>query len=89
MRPTEGQLSDTTLFYRNAIEIYARFDEWKGIDRFYFIPLTLQIRKHVLLGHQRGPERSLFSCGEGKDASLEPIRGKGGGLQVSGRCYEA
>ena len=41
--PSREQLRDTQLFYRNAPEIYARFDEWKDKDRFYFIPLYLQM----------------------------------------------
>lgn len=41
--PSQEQLRDTQLFYRNAPEIYARFDEWKDSDRFYFIPLYLQM----------------------------------------------
>ena len=32
---------NTTLFVRHANEIYARFNDWKSIDRFYFIPLEL------------------------------------------------
>jgi len=33
----------TKLFYRNANEVYARFDDWKDNDRFYFIPLYLEM----------------------------------------------
>ena len=29
--------------YQNAVEIYARFEDWKDNDRFYFIPLYLQM----------------------------------------------
>ena len=42
-RPSPNQVSDTKLFYQNAPEIYARFDEWKDNDRFYFIPLYLDM----------------------------------------------
>lgn len=41
--PSQEQLLDTQLFYQNAPEIYARFDEWKDIDRVSFIPLHLQM----------------------------------------------
>ncbi len=34
---------DTLRFFRNAAEIYRRFDDWKDIDRFYFIPLELHM----------------------------------------------
>lgn len=34
---------DTIYFFRNANEIYRRFDDWKNIDRFYFIPLKLNM----------------------------------------------
>ena len=40
-RPSQEQLLDTKLFYQNAPEIYARFDEWKFIDKFYFIFWTM------------------------------------------------
>ena len=43
VRPTAEQLLDTKLFYQNAVEIYARFDEWKDNNRFYFIPLYMQM----------------------------------------------
>lgn len=42
-RPTEGQRLDTKLLYRNSNEVYARFDDWKDIDKFYFIPLYLEM----------------------------------------------
>ena len=42
-RPDAGLLSDTKLFYRNAAEICARFDEWKGVDSLYFIPLYMEM----------------------------------------------
>lgn len=34
---------DTILFFRNYREIFRRFDDWKDIDRFYFIPLYLEM----------------------------------------------
>ena len=37
--PTDGQLLDTKLFYRYAVQVYSRFPEWEDNDRFYFIPL--------------------------------------------------
>lgn len=43
LRPSEEQLLDTKLFYRNAVEIYARFDEWRNIDKYYFIPLFMEM----------------------------------------------
>ena len=43
VRPSEEQLRLTKLFYRNAGEIHARFDEWKDIDKFYFIPLHMEM----------------------------------------------
>lgn len=43
VRPTAEQLLDTKLFYQNAVEIYARFEDWKDNDRFYFIPLYMQM----------------------------------------------
>ena len=43
LRPTEGQRLLTKLFYKNANEIYARFDDWKDNDRFYFIPLYMEM----------------------------------------------
>ena len=42
-RPTAEQLLDTKLFYQHSAEIYARYDEWKDNDRFYFIPLYMQM----------------------------------------------
>ena len=33
----------TKPFYRNANVIYQHFDDWKDIDRFYFIPLYLEM----------------------------------------------
>ena len=43
VRPAPEQLLDTKLFYQNAVEIYARFEDWKDNDRFYFIPLYMQM----------------------------------------------
>lgn len=43
VRPTEEQRLQTKLFYENAGEIYAHFDKWKDDDRFYFIPLYLEM----------------------------------------------
>ena len=34
---------DTICFFRNAGEIYRRFDDWKTLDRYYFIPLKLSM----------------------------------------------
>ena len=42
-RPTAGQLLDTKLFYQNSVDIYAHYDQWKDDDRFYFIPLYMQM----------------------------------------------
>ena len=41
--PTEDQRLDTNLFYHNSIEIFDHFDDWKDIDKFYFIPLHLEM----------------------------------------------
>ena len=57
-RPSAGQLSDTKLFYRNCGEIYARFDDWKDIDRFYFIPLWLEM---------------YYSCGWAMEMAPDPV----------------
>ena len=38
---------DSIRFFRNANEIYRRFDEWKGLDKFYFIPLKLEMAYHI------------------------------------------
>ena len=43
LRPTEEQRLLTHPFYSHANELYARFDEWKDIDQFYFIPLYLEM----------------------------------------------
>ena len=34
---------DTKLFYQNTVEIYARFNDWKDNDRFYFTPLYMEM----------------------------------------------
>ena len=34
---------DTILYFWNYREIFRRFDDWKAIDRFYFIPLKLNM----------------------------------------------
>ncbi len=41
LRPTEEQRLLTKPFYQNANTIFQHFDDWKDIDRFYFIPLYL------------------------------------------------
>ena len=43
LRPTEEQRLLTQPFYQNANIIYQHFDEWKDINRFYFIPLYLEM----------------------------------------------
>ena len=43
LRPSEDQRLLTKPFYRNSNVIYAHFDDWKDIDRFYFIPLYLEM----------------------------------------------
>ena len=57
-RPSQEQLLDTQLFYQNAPVIYARFDEWKDNDRFYFIPLYLQM---------------TYSCGWVAEIAPDPV----------------
>ena len=42
-RPTAGQRLDTKLFYQNSVDIYAHYAEWKDIDKFYFIPLHMEM----------------------------------------------
>ena len=41
---------DTIRFIRNSNEIYRRFDDWKDIDKFYFIPLKLEMT-YGIAGH--------------------------------------
>lgn len=43
LRPSEEQRLLTKPFYRNSNVIYAHFDEWKDIERFYFIPLYMEM----------------------------------------------
>ena len=43
LRPTEEQRLLTKPFYKSANTIYLHFDDWKDIDRFYFIPLYLEM----------------------------------------------
>lgn len=47
LRPTEEQRLLTQPFYAHANELHARFDDWKDIDRFYFIPLYLEMTYSV------------------------------------------
>ena len=47
LRPTEEQRLLTQPFYRNANTIYQYFDDWKDIDRFYFIPLYMEMTYSV------------------------------------------
>lgn len=42
---------NATLFVRHANEIYAHFNDWKSIDRFYFIPLELDMT-YFIDGHR-------------------------------------
>ena len=43
LRPTEEQRLLTKPFYQHANTIYKHFDDWKDIDKFYFIPLYLEM----------------------------------------------
>jgi hypothetical protein len=43
LRPTEEQRLLTQPFYQNANTFYKHFHDWKDIDRFYFIPLYLEM----------------------------------------------
>ena len=43
LRPTEEQRLLTKPFYANANEIYRHFYDWKDNDRFYFIPLYMEM----------------------------------------------
>ena len=47
LRPTEEQRLLTQPFYQNANTIYQHFDEWKDIDRFYFIPRYMEMTYSV------------------------------------------
>ena len=50
LRQNDELLLDTIRFFRNANEIYYRFEDWKDIDRFYFIPLKIQMT-YFIDGH--------------------------------------
>lgn len=43
---------DTVCFFRNVEEIYSLYEEWKDKDRFYFIPLKLQLTYYPI-GHTK------------------------------------
>ena len=43
----DGLWLDTIRFFRNSREIYCHFDDWKNIDRFYFIPLRLDMTYYI------------------------------------------
>ena len=58
LRPTAEQLLDTKLFYQNAPTFYSRFDEWKHIDRFYYIPLYMEM---------------TYSCGWIAEMAPDPV----------------
>jgi len=58
LRLSQEQLLDTKLFYQNAPEIYASFDEWKDIDKFYFIPLYMEM---------------TYSCGWVAEIAPDPV----------------
>ncbi len=58
LRPTEEQRLLTQLFYQNSVEIYARFDDWKDIDKFYFIPLYMEM---------------TYSCGWVAEMAPDPV----------------
>ena len=61
VRPTSEQLLDTKLFYLNAVEIYARFNDWKDNDRFYFTPLYMQMTYSCAGWAQSGTTRNCSS----------------------------
>ena len=56
--PTEEQRLLTKVFYQNASEIYARYDDWKDIDKFYFIPLYMEM---------------TYSCGWVAEMAPDPV----------------
>lgn len=58
LRPTEEQLRLTKVFYQNAGDIYAHYDDWKDIDKFYFIPLYLEM---------------TYSCGWVAEIAPDPV----------------
>ena len=43
LRVRDREWDDTLIFFHNANEIYARFDEWKDNDLFYFIPMKMRL----------------------------------------------
>lgn len=43
LRPTEEQRLLTKPFYQHANVIYQHFSDWKDNDRFYFIPLYMEM----------------------------------------------
>lgn len=43
LRPSPELRLQTKPFYQHANEIYAHFEDWKDNDRFYFIPLYLEM----------------------------------------------
>ncbi|MBR0300578.1 MAG: hypothetical protein IJQ93_09715 [Bacteroidales bacterium] len=47
LRPTEEQRLLTSPFFQHANDIYRRFNDWKDIDRFYFIPLYLEMTYNI------------------------------------------
>ena len=58
LRPTGEQLLLTKVFYQNAGEIYACFDDWKDLDKFYFIPLCMEM---------------TYSCGWVAEIAPDPV----------------
>ena len=54
--PSEEQMLDTRLFYQNAGVIYARFDDWKDNDRFYFIPLFMEMTYYCFWAAEMAPD---------------------------------
>lgn len=50
LRSGDEQKLDTIRFFRNSALIHERFSDWKDIDRFYFIPLSLEMSYHIA-GH--------------------------------------
>ncbi len=50
LRLSDEQKLDTIRFFRNSALIHERFSDWKDIDRFYFIPLSLEMSYHIA-GH--------------------------------------
>ncbi len=50
LRRGDGQKLDTIRFFRNVNLIYERYDDWKAVDRFYFIPLKLEMTYRIA-GH--------------------------------------